>query len=216
MTQFNATGYDIERPTGVCAFTGRPLEADESYFATLVELPEPPPTADHDPDQGQTATQGTAQGTAVNALRLKRLDVSTQAWEQGHRPENLFSFWKSKVPQPTQKKKLFVDDAVLMNLLRRLADTDQPQRNAFRYVLALILMRKKLIRYDGTRKESATVDGQQVIRDWWQFTPKLDLSKGPLGKWNDQETIEVLDPHLDAAQIEQVTGQLGEILEAEF
>lgn len=204
MSQFNAPAYDIERPTGRCAFTDRELTPGETYYATLVEL-----TAEEIaslPEDQQ----------AAKALGLKRLDVCAEAWQRGDRPKRLFSFWKTTVPEPAQKKRLFVDDAVLMNLLTRLADAEEPQRIAFRYVLALILMRKKLIRYDGADRRPAEVEGQQAEQEWWRFTPKLDITKGHFGKWNEDETIEVLDPKLDDAQIEQVTDQLGEILEAEL
>ena len=55
-----------------------------------------------------------------------------------------------------------------------------------------------------------------VLQEYWKLTPKLDLSKGPLGKWNDEQQFEVLDPKLDESRIEEVTQQLGEILEAEL
>lgn len=182
--------------------SGRPLEPGDTYYASLIELDEQDP-----PKQG---------GGAAAALGLKRLDISDEAWTSGFRPPNLFCHWKSTVPEPNKKKRLFVDDAVLMNLLRRLEDTDDPDRIAFRFVLALILMRKKLVRYDRTVNRTSTVDGDQIIEHWWQLVPKLDLAKGPLGKWNEQETIEVLDPKLDQSQVERVTTQLGEILDAEL
>lgn len=224
MSQFNATTYDIQRPTGVCAFTGRTLEPGETYYATLIELPddidtEAQPSASSEPLAETAGAAGSNPSTPTspeNALGLKRLDVSADAWQQGNRPDHLFSFWKSTVAQPTEKKKLFVDDGVLMNLLRRLENTDKPQRLAFRYVLALILMRKKLVRYDGTEDTTETVDGETVTRQYWKLTPKLDVSKGHMGKWNEDETLRVLDPKLDVTQIEQVTTQLGEILEAEL
>jgi len=214
MTQFNTPAYDIERPTGTCAVTGRALQPGERYVAMLVELDEM--------DEARSASDAAA------ALGLKRLDVCMEAWEQGHRSPRVFSHWITTVPQPTEKKKLFVDDAVLMNLLIRLADTDQPQRQAFRFVLALILMRKKLLRYDRTErrpKPTHEVGGKDEMRgtevapqteEYWIVTPKLDLSKGPLGKWNDAEQMQVLNPQLEEAQIQQVTEQLGEILEAEL
>lgn len=208
MSQFNAPAYEITRSTGQCALTGRTLEPGEAYMSTLVES---------DP---------TAAVTPATALGLHRVDVSMEAWDQGQRPQRLFSHWKSIVPQPNQKKKLFVDDEVLMNLLRRLADASEPQRLAFRFVLALILMRKKLLRYDGSEKRTETVtttneDGsagetKMVEREWWLMTPKLDAKKGHFGKWNEDDRIEVLDPHLDEAQIQQVTQQLNEILDAEL
>jgi hypothetical protein len=202
MTQFSAPTYDIARPTGQCAHSGRVLQPGEAYIAALVEL-------------DSTASPPSAGSSAANVLGFKRLDFSLEAWDQGHRPPQLFGHWKTTVPLPNHKRKVFVDDDVLMNLLRRLADTDQPQRLAFRFVLALILMRKKLLRYDGTVKKPATEPGAGDCQ-WWRMTPKLDISKGPFGKWNDEEVIEVLDPHLDEEQIRQVTDQLNEILNAEL
>jgi hypothetical protein len=187
MSQFNAPAYDVEKPTGRCAFTGRTLEPEEAYIATLVE----------DGDD------------------LRRLDVGNDAWTEGKRPDHLFCYWKATVPEPTAKKKLFVDDEVLMNLLQRLADADQPQRLAFRFVLALILMRKKLLRYDGVDRRDAT-DDAGAPTDWWLLTPKLDLSKGRMGKWDDKISIEVYDPHLDEEGIRSVTDQLSDILQAEL
>ncbi|MAE62245.1 MAG: hypothetical protein CMJ49_12930 [Planctomycetaceae bacterium] len=187
MSQFNAPAYDIERPTGQCALTGKALEPRETYIATLVE-----------------------DGDA-----LQRVDVCREAWEGGQRPEHLFSYWQATVPEPNEKKKLFVDDEVLMNLLERLADAEQPQRIAFRFVLTLILMRKKLLRYDETEKRADGGDEEEV-QEWWRLKPKLDLSKGPMGKWDEDRTIEVLDPRLDEAGIRQVTDQLSEILQAEL
>ena len=194
MTQFNAPAYDVQRPTGRCALTDRPLEPNESYIATLVEVE---PSKD-------------------NPSGLQRLDVALDAWNAGRKPDRVFCFWKATVSPPNEKKKLFVDDGVLMTILERLADATEPQRLAFRFVLALILLRKKLVRYDGTQKRDVTIDGQPTPREFWLLTPKLDVSKGIFGKWNEAVKLEVLDPHLDEQQITQVTTQLGEILEAEL
>ncbi|MFW6028171.1 MAG: hypothetical protein ACOC9Q_01440 [bacterium] len=212
MSQFNTPSYDIPRTTGICAKTGRALEPGEPYFATLVEIP---------PEQQQAAEGEQAQASAAAALGMQRIDVSLEAWEEGFRPAHLFCFWKTTVPQPNEKKKLFVDDAVLMNLLRRLEDATEPQRLAFRYVLALILLRKKLLRFDTTERRTVEQENEAgqtetVEQEWWHFTPKQDVSKGHFGRWAEDETIVVLDPRLDEAQIEQVTYQLGEILEAEL
>lgn len=189
MSQFSSPDYDLSRPSGVCALTGEPLAPGESYIATLCE-----------------------EGDG-----FVRQDVSTAAWEAGQRPEQLFSYWKAVVPEPNEKKKLFVDDTVLLSLLRRLEDAEQPTRIAFRFVLMLILMRKKMLRYDRTERRLLNNEaGQAVEQDWWILTPKLDPSKGPLGKWNNEETIEVLDPHLDEQGVRDVTDQLSEILQAEL
>jgi len=208
LSQFNTPSYEVPRTTGICAKTGRSLEPGETYFATLVEAPPE--------EQPEQSGKQDAKQNAAAALGMQRLDVSYEAWENGFRPAHLFSYWKTVVPQPNEKKKLFVDDAVLMNLLRRLEDAEQQQRLAFRYVLALILMRKKLLRFDNTERDTAEQDGEQVEREWWVFTPKQDVSKGHFGKWAEDDQIKVLDPHLDESQIEQVTHQLGEVLDGEL
>ena len=213
MAQFNAPSYEIPKTSGICASTGRELAPGESYFAALIELSEE--QINQQKEELSKASKDKAAETLLT-LGLCRIDISTEAWEGGYRPEGLFGFWKSTVPEATEKKKLFVDDAVLMNLLERLADATEPERLAFRYVLTLILMRKKLLRYDGNEVREAEVDDKTVEQTWWKLTPKLDLSKGPLGKWNPDKSLEVLDPKLDETKIEQVMQQLGEILQAEL
>jgi len=209
MSQFNAPAYEVAKPTGVCESTGRSLEPGEAYYAALIEIPEDQIERDADgrprPDQ---------------ALGMRRVDICEEAWDAGHRPQGLFSFWKTTVPEPNEKRKLFVDDAVLMNLLVRLDGVEEPERIAFRYVLGLILLRKKLLRYDGTQtRRVEPAEGQDtgaVDQVWWKLTPKLDVTKGHFGRWNEEMTIELLDPQLDEKAIGQVAGQLTEIFESEL
>lgn len=191
MSQLNSQ-YQIQRTTGVCAFTGRTLEPGEVYVATLVDTP---------------LVEG--QKPAKDDPGFVRMDICMEAWDEGKRPDHLFSYWKTTVPEPSKKKKLFVDDSVLLNLLMRLADETQPQRQAFRFVIALILMRKKLLRYDKSQKLD---DGTEC----WTMTPKLDVTKGHMGKWDEKNKLSIIDPHLDEDQIQQVSDQLGQILEAEL
>lgn len=196
MSQFNVPAYDIERPTGRCALTGRVLQPGEAYMATLVEVDGGP-----EPNAGES-TRGKSSRRAAAALGLKRLDVSMEVWNQGWRPPRLFSYWKSTVPQPNQKKRLFVDDEVLMNIFRRLGESDQPERLAFRFVLGLILMRKRLLRYEGTVQRPGP-DG--TVQEWWRMVPR-----------GQEEVLEMLNPHLDESRISQVKDQLSEILEADL
>ena len=197
MSWMNAPTYDIERLTGQCAITGQALNPGEQYIAALIEI---------DPSATEAPAENAPKQTAAPNSGLKRIDISIEAWKQGHRPERLFSHWQSTVPQPNEKKKMFVDDSVLMNLLLRLADTDQPQRLAFRFVLTLILMRKKLLRYEGAQKRNDTTGQPQ---EWWTVTPKRGLGV-------DEEPIEILNPQINDEQIQQVTEQLGQILESEL
>ena len=167
------SGYDLGRRTGVCAATGRILEPGEPCIACLCERAD---------DEG-----------------FDRFDYAVDAWETCERPERLFSFWRTVVPEPNQKRNVFVDDELLMSLFERLADDDRPQRVAFRFVLALVLMRKRVLRSVGHRK----IDSENI----WLLRAKGSPPETP--------PIEVRDPKLSDEQVRAVSDQLGEIVQGD-
>jgi len=175
MTRFG-TDYHIARSTGQCWATGQPMTPGSPCIAAIVERP---------------GEEG-----------FDRLDVSMEAWDSGARPEGLFSFWKAIVPSPDAKPKLLVDDAVLMDVFERMAADDRPQRQAFRFVLALILMRKKLLKFVGRKGEG---EGER-----WLLVPR-----GPAGEI-ERTPIEVVNPQLSDDDVRTLTDQLGEILQGEL
>lgn len=166
--------YPIGRATGVCAASGEPLEPGATCVATLCE--------------------------ATEDESLVRLDFSTSAWEAGDRPDGLFSFWRTIVPEPNERKQVFVDDAVVMDIFERLAEDKRPQRIAFRFVLSLALMRKRKLRFIERRP-----DGDQGIM--------LVLPKGA-----EPETppIEVIDPGLTDDDVREISAELTEILQSDL
>lgn len=161
-------GYDVPRPAGTCAVTGRKIEAGEKFFAAIRETP----------------------------AGIERVDVSPESWE-GFERAGVLAFWQTVMPEHEAKKKVFVDDEVLCTLFERLADASEPVKVNFRFVLGLILMRKRLIVYDDARQE----DG----RDVWVVRMK--------GK---DEKLILTDPKLNEQQVSEVSQQLGEILNQEM
>ncbi len=161
----------MARPTGVCAATGERLEPGSLCVAVLCER----------------AEDGS----------FDRRDYSLKAWEAGHRPERLFSYWKTAVPDPQDRRKILVDDEVLLDLFDNLADDRRRQRVAYRFIIALILLRKRLLRYKGRT-------GRGENEKW------LMLPKGAEG---DREPIEVINPHLEDSDIRELSDQLSEILQ---
>lgn len=201
MSQLSNT-YDIQRPTGVCAATGRELAPGEIVYAALVD----PPAEDRSEEQCKPNDKG--------ELSMLRIDVCEEAWEDNaFRPPYLFGFWRTEVPEPNEKKKLLVGDAAIQELMLSMEDATEDKQLAFRYVLALILLRKKLLRHDGIDRREQE-DGP--VQDYWQFTPKLDLAKGHFGKWNEDGKFEVMDPHITEDEIVGVTEQLGQVLELDL
>lgn len=201
MSQLQNT-YDIQRPTGVCAATGRELVAEETVYTALVD----PPADDRSEEQRKVNDKG--------ELPMLRIDVSSEAWEESDfRPPYLFGYWRTIVPEPNEKKKLLVGDAAIQELMLSMEDATETKQLAFRYVLTLILLRKKLLRHDGIDRREQE-DGP--VQDYWQFTPKVDIAKGHFGKWNEEGSFEVLDPHITEDEIAGVTEQLGQVLELDL
>ena len=159
--------WEINKPLGQCYGTERKIESGEEYFAALVE---------------------TAEG-------LQRRDFCADYWES-QKPD-VFCYWKTRLPEPGQKKQLFVDDQMLMAFFERLEKETEPEKINFRFVLALILMRKRILKYDDTRTE----DGQEIWR---------------LRIVGEKQIVEVVNPHLDEEQIEQLSSQIGEILQTDL
>ena len=162
-------GYDVPQPAGVCAITGRQIQPGEKFYAVVRETP----------------------------TGLERLDVSPEAWAEFDR-RDLLGFWQTTMPRAEQKpKKLFVDDEVLCTLFERLADTGEPAKLNFRFVLGLILMRKRIVLYEATRQEEG--------RDVWVVRLK-----------GREDRLDLVDPKLTEAQVAEVSQQLGDILQQEL
>jgi len=167
-----AKEYNIAKAAGRCTACGKQLEPGESFTATLRETPD----------------------------ELVREDYCLSCWETHSRQSSpdVFGVWRSQMPQPNRKKRLFVDDELLINLFERLEGADAASKINLRFVLALVLMRKKLLIYDGT--ESTTQD-----RDVWKVHVR-----------GDRTTYRLIDPHMDEEKIAEVSAQLDQILEAEL
>lgn len=131
---------------------------------------------------------------------LKRLEYSTEAWDEGIRPEGLFSFWRTVVPAADAKPKQLVDETVLLTIFEQLAGDDQPRKRSLRFVLALILMRKRLLRFMGRIEEDGVVT--------WQMRPKGSSPESPL--------VEVVDPGLGDEDVLSLSEQLAEVLETDL
>ncbi len=167
-----AKEYQIARTAGRCCKCDKVLEEKQEFQAVLIE-------------QGE---------------QFVRQDWCLACWERSDRGEvaGLFGQWRSRMPEQQAKKRLFVDDAMLLNFFTRLGGEAEPVRVNFRFVLALVLMRKKLLMYDGSRKNE---DGTEV----WHMHIK-----------GEEQVQEVTNPRLDETKIAEVSQNLGEILQGEL
>ena len=84
--------------------------------------------------------------------KFVRKDFSAEAW-QGP-PEQAFSFWTARVSD--QQRRLQIDDELLVDCFQRLESETESSRINFRYVVALLLMRRKRFRFEEVKTENDT------------------------------------------------------------
>ena len=123
------TEYQIQPSTRRCAASGRELKPGERYFSVLL-------------DEGS---------------KFVRRDYGAEVW-QGP-PADAFSFWAGRVPAADGRRRPPIDDDMLLECFQRLEGRTEPAGENFRFVLALLLMRRKRFKLEEARNE----DGREVL-----------------------------------------------------
>jgi len=159
--------WQISKSQGQCFGTAKPIAPGEEFFAALVEVED----------------------------TFERRDYCCHYWNE-HKPQ-VYCYWKSRYPDPDEKKQLLIDDDMLVAFFERLAEeTDQDKIN-FRFVLTLILMRKRKLKYNSSR----IADSGEI----WILKVA-----------GEKRTVDVINPHLNEDQIEQLSSQMGEIMQVDI
>ena len=86
-----------------------------------------------------------------------RYDYSKGAWESP--PDNVLGWWKSRMPEPNAKKVNWAPNDVMLHYFEQLAD--DPANLDVRYVLALLMIRRRVVRLEETRHDGA--GGEQMV-----------------------------------------------------
>lgn len=87
-----------------------------------------------------------------------RRDIASDEWRGP--VEGLIAWWKSRVPLGDGAKLKLAPQEVLLNLFVELAD--RPEEAEFRYVLGLLLMRRRLLKLEETRRDA---QGEVLVLD---------------------------------------------------
>jgi len=160
-----AAEWNIARSQRRCV-CGREFEENETYYAALYE----------EGDQ------------------FVRRDHCLECWPAARERGGFFSFWKTTAAPREQKRKLFADDQVLLDFFLRLENAQEEQHRQFFYILALILMRKKVLKFEDIERDE---DRETLVL---RYPP-------------EDRTFRVVDPKLTEEQIEALKDQLSEILD---
>ncbi len=157
------TEYQIQPITRRCVVSGRDLEVGERYYTALLE------EGDH----------------------FVRQDFSAQVW-QGP-PPGAFSFWSGKVPPPEDAYKPRFDDDLLEECFQRLEGLTDPGRVNFRYVVALLLVRRRRLKLEQT----SVADGVETMT---------------LRCPRTQESYQVVNPGLNEEAMSQAQHEVFQVL----
>lgn len=157
--------WEIKSRAHVCSRTGVEFQPGEAFYTMLIR-----------------------EGDG-----FRREDLSEEAWESRNDNIQPFSFWRSKYepPAPPRPEPLPRDDAE--GLLRRLVAENDPAYSNVRYILALMLERKRLLRPVESQDEDMLVYEH--------------LATG--------ETIVLANPHLGFDQIPAVQKEVSALLSPE-
>ena len=87
---------------------------------------------------------------------LKRYDYAADAWPGP--PEEAIGWWRSQVPDRNAGKKHWAPNDVMLDFWDQLAD--QPDKRDMRYVLTLLLIRRRVFRME---EEKTDEEGEQWV-----------------------------------------------------
>jgi hypothetical protein len=121
---------------------------------------------------------------------LVRHDYSVEAWEG--EPEECVGWWRSRVPAKEGSKPKLAPTDVMLNLF--VALDNRSQDKPFRYLLGLLLLRRRALRRDDSH---VTEEGHEVLT---LFCPRRD------------ETFELIVADPDAAQTQQLQQRMIDLL----
>ncbi len=158
---------DIPRCTKLCAATGQEIAPGQTVVSVLLD------------EDGN----------------YKRIDYSHDGWKarsKNHESTDarMIGWWKHKIPISSEKKAKLAPNDILLALFDQLSE--QPEKMEMRYVLALLLVRRRIFRLE---KEEKTQNGES----WAKiivYNPKADATHEVLVAVPDQDRIEQVQNEL--------------------
>lgn len=158
------TEYEISSPTvRTCTATGRELKPGDRVYGVLLD----------------------------EAGKLVRRDFAADAWPGP--PAGAVAYWSGRVPTSDKPSKPVFNEGLLFDCFDHLATATEPEKLNFRYVVALLLMRRKRLKFEDTRR-AATGD-VMILRDA-----------------RNGNRVEVTDPRLGDDQIAAAQDEVFRVL----
>jgi hypothetical protein len=129
----------------------------------------------------------------VQGADVVRKDFAASAWNGP--PADSFGWWKARVPEPHAKKIKLAPNEVLLELFDQLAE--QPHNEDMRYVLALLLVRRRVLRLDGPMPGAVKPSAVSDVQTMTAFCPLRDASYEVSVVMPSDERIDEIQSHLN-------------------
>ena len=193
--------WDLQRLGQACALTGRPFAAGDTVWSALFQVDGRLLRADF------SAEAWARREAAVKDEQAPPM-ASVTVHEKGRdEPQNVtlegepLYFWqqvKTAADEDQDKKgkpkQRYVDDDILLDIFKQLEDAPDGQRQAFRYMLALHLIRRKRLKLT------------DVVREGEQERLIITAS-------GEDAAYKVLDPKLSEEEMLAMREQMSSVLE---
>ncbi len=125
---------------------------------------------------------------------VQRVDYSKEAWEGP--PEGALGWWKSQMPTKASRRARMAPNEVLLDLFHELEHN--PEQQDMCYVLALLLIRRRLFRLEDPEEETEVAAETMIV-----FCPREEATY----------KIHVTEP--DEARVVELQDQLANLLFAD-
>lgn len=160
--------YQVKPIGKLCAGSGEPLAAGSTCYSVLVER------------EGRTI----------------RLDYSEDGWDGP--PEDAVGYWRCEIPAELEaEQRKPIEPHELMAFFEQISESPNPMQEKLRYVLALLLTRKRRLILEGE-----VSDGE---------IPFLRFAGA-----HGEGTFDVRDQQLDESEIQQLQHQLDAWIHGEW
>jgi hypothetical protein len=125
-----------------------------------------------------------------------RKDFSSAAWTDP--PAEAFAWWRTRIPEPVAKKIKLAPNDVLLELFDQLAD--DPLHQDMRYVLTLLLLRRRVFRLETAGEMTTTAKVQEPMTrtsdDICVYCPKRETSYSVPTSMPDKARIDEIQRRL--------------------
>lgn len=126
-------------------------------------------TCEQEIEQGKVFWSRLVENTVEGEEALKRQDFCEAHWPAEGKS---FCFWQTTRSIEENKGPRMLDQDTLLTIFQELPESEEPRKVNFRYLLALILMRKKILKE--YKKDATVLKLTDTVQEWEVGIPDMD------------------------------------------